>query len=111
MSDFYDKAKTKIEHAQILYAGVDPTNGQQINRSVGRCGTNHVGAIMITASGGTQYDGPNISNTKIAFSKSDGIVSGANNSGGFCKTDYSAPALNIKLENIAGQPLRNGTCI
>ena len=111
VTDHYSTTKTKIDHAQILYAGVDNSNPQQVNRHVGRCGTNFVGAIMITGSGGTQYDGPSITNTKIAHSKSDGIVSDANNSGGFCKTDYSAAGLNVTLEDIAGQQLRNGTCM
>jgi hypothetical protein len=111
VTDHYNHAKTKIGHAEILYAGVDGTNGQQINRHVSRCGSNFVGAVMITGSGGTQYDGPPITNTKIAHSKSDGIVSDANDSGGFCKTDYAAPSLNVMLDDIAGQKLRNGTCL
>ncbi len=111
VTDHYDRTKTKIDHAEILYAGVDPSNGQQINNHVGRCGANFVGAIMITGSGGTQFDGPMIRNTKIAHSKSDGIVSDANTSNGFCKTDYGAASLNNAFEDIAGQQLRNGTCL
>ena len=89
---------------------LDGSNGQQVNQHVGRCGANFVGAVMITGSGGTQYDGATITNTKIAHSKSDGIVSDANNSGGFCKTDYAQPALNVTFDDIAGQQLRNGAC-
>lgn len=105
----YDPAKSRIEHAQILYAGVDPTNGQQINQHVGRCGKNFVGAVMIAGTGGVPYDGPPISNTKIAHSKSDGIVSDANDSGGYLKTSYAKP--DVTFEDIAGKTLDdNGPC-
>lgn len=109
VSSFFDPAKTKIDHAQILYAGVDPSNGQQINRSVGRCGTNYVGAVMITGALGTT-DGPAITNTTIAHSLSDGIVSGANNSGGYVQGNYSGS--DITFEDIAGSSAGdNGPCI
>lgn len=105
----YDPTKTKIDHAQILYAGVDPSNGQQINHHVGRCGTNFVGAVMIAGTGGVPYDGPPIANTKIAHSKSDGIVSDANDSGGYLQTSYAKP--DITFEDIAGKTLEdNGSC-
>ncbi len=108
VTDHYSQAKTKIDHAQILYAGIDPSNPQQWNRHVGRCGTNFVGAVMITGNPYAQYDGPIITNTKIAHSRSDGIVSDASDSGGSCKTDYAA--LGVTFEDIAGQELRSGAC-
>lgn len=106
----YDPAKSKIDNAQILYAGVDGSNGQQVNHHVGRCGSNFVGALMITGTGGLPYPGPAISNTKIAHSKSDGIVSDANDSGGFLSTSYAKP--DVTFEDIAGKSLENnGTCL
>jgi hypothetical protein len=106
----YDPAKTKIDNAQILYAGVDPTNGQQINNHVGRCGTNFEGAVMIAGSSvSTGYPGPAISNTKIAHSKSEGIVSDAANTGSFCNTNYAKP--DITFDDIAGTKINVGTCM
>ena len=109
----YDPAKSKIDHAQILYAGVDAANGPQINQHVGRCGTNYVGAVMITKGPGAEYDGPSISNTKIAHSKSDGIVSDATNvgpTGSHLKTSYARP--DITFEDIAGKTVENnGSCL
>jgi hypothetical protein len=105
----FDPARSRIEHAQILYGGVDGSNGQQINQHVGRCGENFVGAIMIGGSGGLPYEGPSISDTTIAHSASHGIVSDANDSGGYLSTDYDAP--DITFEDIAGSPLdNNGPC-
>lgn len=105
----YDPAKTKIDHVEILYAGVDPSNGQQINNHVGRCGTNFEGAVMITLSSvSTGYAGPQITNTKIAHSKSEGIVSDATDTGAFCSTDYTKP--DITFEDIAGTKINVGTC-
>lgn len=105
----YDPAKSKIDNAQILYAGVSAANPQQVNRHVGRCGGFFVGAVMIDGIGGAPYPGPSISNTKIAHSKSDGITSAANNSGGFLETSYAKP--DITFEDIAGKALDdNGVC-
>jgi hypothetical protein len=104
----YDPAKTKIDHAQILYAGVDPSNPIQWNRHVGRCGNGFVGAVMIAGQLG-QYQGPQISNTKIAHSLSDGITSDASNTGDFLATSYAKP--DITFEDIKGKTLDdNGTC-
>lgn len=105
----FDPARSRIEHARILHGGVDGSNGQQINQHVGRCGDNFVGAIMIGGSGGLPYEGPAISNTTIAHSASHGIVSDANDSGGYLSTDYDAP--DLTFEDIAGSPLdHNGPC-
>jgi hypothetical protein len=104
------RAKTKIDNAQILYAGVDPSNGQQINHHVGRCGTSFEGAVMITSSSvSAGYPGPAISNTKIAHSKSEGIVSDASNTGAFCSTSYAKP--DITFDDIAGTKINVGTCM
>jgi hypothetical protein len=105
----YNPAKTKIDNAQILYAGVDPTNGQQINHHVGRCGANFEGAVMITGSSvSTGYDGPAITNTKIAHSKSEGIVSDATTMGAFCQTSYNKP--DVTFDDIAGTKINVATC-
>jgi hypothetical protein len=109
VGDHYDPAKTKIDHAQISYAGIDGSNGQQVNHHVGRCGTNFVGAVMIAGTGGVPYSGPSIANTKIAHSKSDGIVSDANTTGGFLQTSYARP--DVTFDDIAGKTLAdNGAC-
>ena len=110
VTSFFDPAKTKIEHAEILYAGRDASNPQQVNYHVGRCGQNSVGALMITGTPTAAYDGPQITNTKISHSKSDGIVAGASNTGGVCKTNYAAPAANVTLDDIAGEKIRTGAC-
>lgn len=110
ITDHYDATKTKIENAQILYAGVDGSNGQQINQSVGRCGTNYVGAVMITGSGGTAYPGPTIKNTKIAHSKSWGIVADASDTGGQCSTNYADAALGNTFEDDASGNVKTGPC-
>lgn len=103
VSDHYNPAITKVDHAQILYAGVDASNMQQVNRSVGRCGTNYVGAVMITNGSGL-FAGPPISNTKIAHSKSHGIVSYADNTDTYyMTTSYAKP--DITFEDIAGKAL------
>lgn len=105
----YDPAKTKIDNAKILYAGVDGSNGQQVNHHVGRCGGNFVGAVMIVDGSRAPYQGPQIANTHIAFSKSDGIVSDANDSGGHVATNYAKP--DITFEAVAGKTLaNNGAC-
>lgn len=105
----FDPAKTKIEHAKVLYAGVDGSNGQQVNRHVGRCGANFVGAMMIANGALTGYDGPQLANVHVAHSKSHGIVSDANTTGGHLKTSYAKP--DVTFEDIAGKALdNNGTC-
>lgn len=103
VSDHYSPTISKIDHAQILYGGVDGSNGQQINQSVGRCGLNFVGAVMITNGAGA-FAGPPISNTKIAHSKSHGIVSYANDADTvYMTTSYAKP--DITFDDIAGKAL------
>lgn len=105
----YDPAKSKIDNAQILYAGVDASDPLQVSYHVGRCGVFTVGAVMIDQGGGAPYDGPSISNTKIAHSKSDGIASSASQAGGYLKTTYGKP--DITFDDIAGKTLEdNGAC-
>lgn len=106
----YDKAKTKIDHAQILYAGIDDSNPQQVSYHVSRCGSNGVGAVMITGNNLAPYDGPTITNTKIAHSKSAGIVSDSSTSGGYCQTDYTAGAMNVTFEDIEGPQTLTAAC-
>jgi hypothetical protein len=105
----YDPAKSKIDNAQILYAGVDTSDPININYHVSRCGNNAVGAVMITTGIGSPYDGPSITNTKIAHSASDGIVSDASTTGNYMQTNYNKP--DVTFDDIKGSPLaNNGTC-
>jgi hypothetical protein len=70
---------------------------------------NFVGAVMIAGTGSVPNSGPSIANTKIAHSKSDGIVSDANTTGGFLQTSYARP--DVTFEDIAGKTLAdNGAC-
>ncbi|MDB4946654.1 MAG: putative secreted protein [Labilithrix sp.] len=104
----FDPARSKIDHAELLYAGVDASDGLQVNHHVGRCGAFDVGALMIDGVLGA-YAGPALSNLKIAHSRSDGIVSAASTSGAHLDTSYTRP--DITFEDIAGAPLdHNGAC-
>lgn len=104
----YDPAKSKIDNAQINYAGVDASDPLQVNHHVGRCGAFIVGALMIDGSTTAPYAGLAITNTKIAHSKSDGIAS-AGSMVGFLSTDYNKP--DITFADIAGKTLAdNGMC-
>ena len=104
----YDPAKSKIDNAQILYAGVDASDPLQVNHHVGRCGAFIVGALMIDGTTTAPYVGLSISNTKIAHSKSDGIASAGSMTGGL-STSYAKA--DITFDDIAGKTLAdNGTC-
>jgi hypothetical protein len=105
----YDPAKSKIDNAQILYAGVDPSDPLQVNHHVGRCGAFTVGAVMIDSGSNAPYAGPAISNTKIAHSKSDGIASAGTTGGGLCSTNYAKA--DITFDDIAMKTVGdNGMC-
>lgn len=112
VTDQMSATKTKIDQAQILYAGVDDSN-PLTNQHVGRCGKNFVGAVMITGDSLTDYLGPQLSNLTIMHSASYGIVSGAKNDApeSHMTTDYSAAALNITISDVAHTALGpNGAC-
>jgi hypothetical protein len=105
----YTPAKSKIDHAQILYAGVDPSDGLQVNNHIGRCGSFTTGSVMITSSSSSAaYAGPAITNTFIAHSAWDGIASDASTSGGHLSNDYAKP--DITFDDIANKDLEIGTC-
>jgi hypothetical protein len=105
----YDPTKSKIDHAEISYAGVSTADPLQVNYHVGRCGAFTVGAIMIDDGGGGQYAGPSLTNLTISHSLSDGIASFASTGGGFCTTDYDRP--DITFVDIAGATIAdNGIC-
>ncbi|HEX4338800.1 MAG TPA: hypothetical protein VH062_23000 [Polyangiaceae bacterium] len=107
----YDPTKSKIDHAQILYAGVDTSDPLQVAHHIGRCSTNTIttAAIMITSSSSSApYPGPSITNTFIAHSASDGIASDASNSGGQLSNDYSKAT--ITFSDIANENLEIGAC-
>jgi hypothetical protein len=105
----YDPKKSSIDHAQVLYGGVDPSDPLQVNHHIGRCGSFTTAGIMITSSSSSAaYDGPSITNTLIAHSGYDGIASDASNSGGHLSNDYSKGG-NTFMDN-ANKDLENGTC-
>ena len=80
-SGLFDPAISKIDYAQVLYAG--NTGGQ----GVAACGSQRHGAVTIDGNG--QYDGPTITNTLIAHSASAGIASASSDTGTVMLTDYS----------------------
>jgi hypothetical protein len=98
-------AASKIDHAQILYAGfVPPTQ-----TSVGYCGDSGTGSIMIEGPpDGSSFTGPSITNTFIAHSAVDGIVAGANAGGSHITTDYNKP--DITFSDIAGVQVHTAPC-
>jgi len=105
----YDPAKSKIDNAQINYAGVSTADPLQVNHHIGRCGAFLAGAVMIDSGSNAAYSGPAISNTKIAHSLSDGIVSAGTTGGGLCQTNYAKP--DITFADIAGKTVGdNGMC-
>jgi hypothetical protein len=105
----YDPTKSKIDHAEILYAGVDPSDPLQVNNHIGRCGSFTTASIMIAGSStSAAYAGPAITNTHIDHSAWDGIAADASNSGGHLSNDYDKA--DIKIENVANEKLEIGTC-
>lgn len=73
------------------------------NHHVGRCSSNYVGAVMTTNGSGAFANAP-ISNTKIAHSKSRGIVSYADDTDTYyMTTSYAKP--DITFEDIAWKAL------
>ncbi|HEY8073001.1 MAG TPA: hypothetical protein VIF62_02800 [Labilithrix sp.] len=105
----YDVAKSKIDNAKILYAGDDASDPLNVTYHTGRCGSFDVGAVMLANGSLAPWDGVPISNTLIAHSKSNGITSDANDTGGYCKTNYAKP--DITFMDVATSPLaQNGAC-
>lgn len=108
VNQFFDPAKTKIDNAQILYAGVSDADPANLSYHVSRCGSFAVGAVMITGNPLASYAGPPITNTKIAHSASNGIVSDSSNTNGKLSTDYNKP--DITFEDIAKANLVTAAC-
>jgi hypothetical protein len=114
--DQLDLAKTKMDQAEILYAGVDDTNQLNVSYYVNRCGdaTNYTGPIMITPKL-ANYEGPKLSNLHISHSASYGIVSGASSAtpgpAAQMTTNYKDPALNIKIDDTTKAAFdKTGAC-
>ena len=98
----FDAGITKLDNLHILYAG----NANGVYAS--RCGEQVHGVITIGGSG--SYAGPAISNTLIAHSPTNGIVSSANQNGAKLTTDYAADA-SITFMDIAMMSYVTGGCM
>jgi hypothetical protein len=105
----YDPKKSAIDHAQVLYAGVDTSDPLQVAHHLGRCDAFVTASIMITGTSTTAaYDGPAITNTLVAHSASDGIASDGTTGGGHLSNDYSKGGNTFM--DIANKNLEIGTC-
>jgi len=105
LGSFFDAKVSKIDNAQILYAGIDVLDS---SLHVGRCGDDFSGAVEIFGAG--SYAGPPISNTLIAHSLSNGIVAEASNTNTTLATDYSKAALKVTFDDIAMEKLVVDAC-
>jgi hypothetical protein len=104
----FNPGTTKIDHAEILYGGVLASS---TDITIDYCSDEAAGAIMLQGpANGSTYAGPTITNTHIAHSLGDGIVAGANAGGAHLTTDYSAPALNITFDDVAGTKINTAPC-
>jgi hypothetical protein len=84
----FDPTTSKIQHAQILYAGInDFLNASQ---HVAQCGVQLLGAILIGGTKPSGYAGPAISDTLIAHSLSNGIASDSGDDGTHLTTDFAS---------------------
>jgi len=105
LGSFFDPKVSTIDHAQILYAGMDVLDS---SLHVGRCGDDFSGAVEIFGEG--SYEGPTISNTLIAHSLSNGLVAEASNTNTTLATDYSKAALKVTFDDIALEKLVVDAC-
>lgn len=114
VSDHLDPRRTRIDHAEVLYAGLEDADPPSVPHHVTRCGASFNGALMISPKLG-DYEGPTLSNLLVAHSAAYGIVSAASAATPGpaiqMKTRYEAAALNIKIEDTARSALgANGVC-
>lgn len=112
VTDQMSATKTKMDNAQILYAGVDATNPLNVSYHIGRCGKNYNGAIMITGDLG-DYAGPSLTNLTISHSAAYGITSGAKNDAPKSQmtTNYKDPAAKITITDTKSSAFdANGAC-
>jgi hypothetical protein len=114
--DQLDLTKTRMDQAEILFAGVDDSNPLNVSYFVNRCGdaANYTGPIMITPKL-ANYEGPKLSNLHISHSASYGIVSGASSAtpgpAAQMTTNYKDAALNIKIDDTTKSAFdKTGAC-